>query len=163
MLLGCQNVERLDKPDDLIGQDKMVSIFYDAYLANAAKSINNKKLRQMGIRLDSIIYKKHNIDSVQFARSNEYYSLDLDNYAAIFSEVEKRLLAQQVRYDSIKEVETSKNKATPNKSTNSKNPVGIDPDDLAPVGIDPVAIDSITQQKARSLINPMQSSTRDSI
>ena len=116
MLIGCQNVVRPDKPDDLIGKEQMVDIVYDAYLANAAKSINNKKLRQMGIRLDSIIYKKHEIDSTQFANSNEYYSLDLDNYADIYSKVEARLLVEQKRLDSIKDVNDERNKSKKSKS-----------------------------------------------
>ena len=147
MLIACQNVVRPDKPDNLIGKDQMVDIFYDAYLANAAKSINNKKLRQMGIRLDSIIYQKHKIDSTQFANSNEYYSLDLDNYAEIYSKVEARLLVEQKRLDSIKDANDVKNKSKNTKPANGKQPIGKDP----------AKIDSMIKKKLLSIGEPIQS------
>ncbi len=146
-LFGCQNVVRPEKPNDLIRKDKMVAVIYDAYLANAAKSINNKKLRQMGIKLDSIIYLKHDIDSLQFAKSNEYYSLDLDNYADIFSKVEARFLSQQEELDSIKQEKRDKNRKKNKKTIKSKEPLSKDP----------AKLDSVIQKKRRSLIDPIQS------
>jgi hypothetical protein len=130
-VIGCQNIRQPERPDNLITEEKMIDIFYDAYMANAAKSINNKKLRQFGIRLDSVIYEKHDIDSIQFARSNEYYSLDLDNYSSIFAKVEARLLDDQKEYDSIKEALRSDNKSVKarvesEQRSRSKSPVAKD-------------------------------------
>ncbi len=101
LLMGCQHVERPEKPDDLIARDMMVDILTDVYLSNAAKSVNNKVIRQKGIKLDSFIYTKYDIDSVQFVRSHNWYNADLDTYKEIFVEIEQRLVDMQQRTDSL--------------------------------------------------------------
>jgi hypothetical protein len=101
VLLGCQDVQKPEKPDDLIPKEKMVSILTESYLGNAAASINNRTMRERGIELDSFIYAKYNIDSVQFAKSNAYYTTDLDVYADMFRQVENRLQELQKVTDSL--------------------------------------------------------------
>jgi hypothetical protein len=97
---ACQHVERPEKPDDLIAKDKMVDILTDIYISNAAKSVNNKVIRQKGLKLDSLIYAKYNIDSVQFVRSHAYYNADLNGYNEIFKNIEERLEAMLEKADS---------------------------------------------------------------
>jgi hypothetical protein len=99
-LFGCQSVEKPEKPDDLIAKDMMVEILMDAYLSNAAKSVNNKIIRQNRIKLDSLIYKKYGIDSIQFVKSHAWYNADLDLYSEIFTEIELRLEAMKKEIDS---------------------------------------------------------------
>lgn len=101
MAVGCQQVDKPAKPDDLIAKELMVDIFTDVYLSNAAKSVNNKVIRQRGIKLDSFIYKKYRIDSLQFVNSNAYYSADLDTYQEIFKAVEARLTLLNKELDSL--------------------------------------------------------------
>ena len=43
-ILGCQNVERPEKPKNLISKEKMVDVLTEAYLANAARSVNNQAI-----------------------------------------------------------------------------------------------------------------------
>lgn len=100
-MLGCQHVERPERPEDLISKEVMVDILTDVYLSNAAKSVNNKIIRQKGIKLDSFIYKKYDIDSVQFVRSHNWYNADLDAYKDIFIEIEQRLIEMQRKTDSL--------------------------------------------------------------
>lgn len=100
-LAGCQDVEKPEKPENLIPKEKMVSILTETYLGNAAASINNRTMREKGIELDSFVYAKYGIDSVQFAKSNAYYTTDLDAYADIFQQVETRLLEVQKVTDSL--------------------------------------------------------------
>ena len=99
---GCQDVERPEPPEDLIALDKMADIMTEVYLGNAAKSVNNKIIRQSGIKLDSFVYGKYGIDSMQFVRSNAYYTSNLNAYNELFQEVEKKLIALKERNDSIK-------------------------------------------------------------
>ena len=100
-LFSCQHVERPERPEDVIPLDKMADIMTDVYLANAARSVNNKVIRQNALALDSMIYKKYDIDSLQFVISNSYYTSRLDDYAEIFTAVEKRLTRLKEEYDSI--------------------------------------------------------------
>lgn len=99
--LGCQHIERPERPEDLIPQDKMVNILTDLYINNAARSVNVRVLRNNGIVLDSLLYTKYDIDSLQFARSNAFYTSDLDNYNNMFAEIEERLVAMKGELDSI--------------------------------------------------------------
>ncbi len=104
-VLGCQDVKRPEPPENLIPKDKMVDILTDAYIGNAAKSINNRMLRSKGVYLDSVLYKKFGIDSLQFVRSNAYYTSDLNLYADLLSQVEKRLEERKAIVDSLYELE----------------------------------------------------------
>ena len=102
LILGCTGVEKPKKPEHLISKSKMIDILTEAYLSNAARSISSKDIRDKGLQLDSIIFKKHQIDSLQFVESNVYYSTDLTVYAEIFQKVEEKLLAVKDRADSLK-------------------------------------------------------------
>lgn len=101
LMLGCQHVEKPEMPDDLIARDVMIDILTDAYLSNAAKSVNNKVIRQRGIKLDSFLYNKYGIDSLRFVRSHAWYNSDLDTYENMFVEIEKRLADMAAELDSV--------------------------------------------------------------
>ncbi|MEZ4779782.1 MAG: DUF4296 domain-containing protein [Flavobacteriaceae bacterium] len=100
-LLGCQDVKRPVKPENLIPKDKMVSILVESYTGNAARSINYKTLRDEIVDLDSLIYKKFDIDSLQFVQSNAYYASQLNEYIAILKAVEERLMVQKAEIDTL--------------------------------------------------------------
>ena len=101
--IGCQNVTQPEKPKDLISKEKMVDLLTEAYLANAARSVNNQAIVDKGIKMDSLIYKNFGVDSLQFANSNTYYAADVNTYMEIFQKVETRLVAMQKKMDSIRE------------------------------------------------------------
>ena len=104
-ILGCQNVERPEKPKNLISKEKMVDVLTEAYLANAARSVNNQAIIDKGIKVDSLIFKKFEVDSVQFAKSNDYYAADINMYLDIFQKVEARLVAMEKKLDSIRNMD----------------------------------------------------------
>ena len=106
---GCQNVEQPKKPENLISTDKMVDILTETYMSNAARSVNNQLILDKGVKLDSLIYTNFDIDSLQFANSNEYYAADVNVYMEIFQKVEARLSTMQQKMDSIREVERIEN------------------------------------------------------
>jgi len=103
LLAGCQDVKYPEKPENLLSKEKMVQMLADAYIGNASRSnrVNNRVLRTNGVHLDSILYKKHQVDSLTFAESNAYYASNLDVYTEIISEVEKLLLTKKAGVDSI--------------------------------------------------------------
>lgn len=108
VFFGCQDVVKPEKPENLISEETMVSILTESYLINAARSFDFKTLRDKGIKLDSLIYKKFNVDSVQFAESNAYYTADLNRYNKIFVKVEEQLLQIQKRVDSLGKIAIKK-------------------------------------------------------
>lgn len=102
--LGCQNVNYPKKPKNLISRDKMVDILTESYLANAARSIDNRAILDKGVKIDSMIYRNFGVDSLQFASSNAYYAADVNAYRDIFVQVEARLTAMQKEMDSVWEI-----------------------------------------------------------
>ena len=104
LFLGCQDIKEIEKPENLIAKEVMVTILTDVYISNASRSINNKLLKEYNIRLDSVIYNKYHIDSLQFVESNAYYSSNLKTYTSIITEVQEGLIILQKEKDSIFEI-----------------------------------------------------------
>jgi hypothetical protein len=91
-------VEKPKKPENLIARNKMVDILLDVFIINAAKGTEKKTLENNNVTPDDYIYKKYQIDSFQFAKSNEYYAYDIKVYESIINEVESKLNAKKIRY-----------------------------------------------------------------
>ncbi|WP_051907818.1 DUF4296 domain-containing protein [Flavimarina sp. Hel_I_48] len=101
LFASCQNVERPEKPDNLIPEDKLKDILYDVSLVNAARDFSRGQLKNAGIKPDTFIYKKYDIDSLQFAGSLAYYSVDFNRYLKIWEEVSERLEVKRDAVDSL--------------------------------------------------------------
>ena len=117
---GCQNVKQPEKPKNLIAKDKMIDMLTEAYLANTARSVDNKSIISKGIKMDSLVYKNFGVDSIQFAQSNEFYASDVNVYMEIFQKVEARLTGMQKEMDSIRETEKSKKDSISKKNDDKK-------------------------------------------
>ena len=102
LVISCQNVKYPEKPDNLIPKDKMVDVLTEVYLSNAVRSYNIRIVRDSGYKLDSMLYKKFSIDSMQFAKSHAYYSTDLDAYTAMFEKVKAKMEIMKVEADTLK-------------------------------------------------------------
>ncbi len=93
LFVSCQN-NPIEKPDNLIDQDKMIDIMFDINVLEAMKSQTTVVLETNNINPNTYIYKKHNIDSLQFAKSDKYYASDVKKYKEIFDAVNKRIEEQ---------------------------------------------------------------------
>tara|TARA_B100000949_G_C14103515_1_gene375155 strand:+ start:183 stop:623 length:441 start_codon:yes stop_codon:yes gene_type:complete len=107
LCLSCQDVERPQKPDKLIDEDKMVDILYDVSLINAARSYSVPKLKVSGIKPERFVYEKYNIDSTQLAESLAYYTIDFNTYSQIWERVNERLEKKRSEVDSIRKYNDS--------------------------------------------------------
>jgi len=98
LLFSCQDT--IEKPDNLIEEDVMVDIIYDLSLLEAANTSDNWLIRR---RQDpeAFIYKKYNIDSLQFVKSSQYYASDMRNYQKMYVEVGKRIELKKAETDSL--------------------------------------------------------------
>ena len=108
LTFACQGVDKPKKPKNLISKDKMANVLYDVYVLNAAKGINKNVLESNGIRPENFIFKKHNIDSLQFAQSNNYYAYNTKVYEAIVAKVKERMEKDKVTYEALSEKEKKK-------------------------------------------------------
>jgi hypothetical protein len=99
--ISCQDVQKPEKPANLISQEIMIDILTDVYISNAARNVNNKLLRNKNIKLDSVIFNKYRVDSLQFVLSNNYYSSNLDIYRDLLIKAQEKLMVLQIEKDSI--------------------------------------------------------------
>lgn len=101
--LCCNNnrLKKPSKPDNLIKEGEMVAVLYDMAIINAAKGTNKKMLQRKGLNPEKFVFEKHNIDSLQFATSNDYYSYYPELYESIYDKVKFRLEQKKKGYQDI--------------------------------------------------------------
>lgn len=104
-LVSCQDLKKTEKPDDLIPEEKMIEVLTELSLVNAARNYNKQKLESTGVKPEEYIYEKFDIDSLQFERSNGYYTEKYDQYERIYDSVKVRLQIIKTRLDSIRDIE----------------------------------------------------------
>ena len=109
-ILSCDRTEKPTVPENLISKEKMVEVLYDVYILNAAKGASKTVLEKNGIFPEDYVFKKHNIDSLQFAESNAYYGFYVEEYEAILEQLELKIDANREQYQILidKEVEDRK-------------------------------------------------------
>jgi len=105
-LLSC-NDTLLEKPDNLIPEDKMVEILKDLAIVNAAKSTNVAVLHENNIEPMTYIFEKYGIDSLQFVESDRYYASIPPEYEKIYKKVEAKLEMQTKAIEEAKKVNDS--------------------------------------------------------
>lgn len=100
LLLHCDS-KPVAQPDDLISEEQMVDILYDLHVINAIKSSGIKYGNQGDITAATYIYKKYDIDSLQFAQSDRYYATDINEYESMYQEVTQRLQKNKAAIDAL--------------------------------------------------------------
>lgn len=104
LAISCQKA-LIEKPIKFIDEDKMVNILFDISILESIKQVNPTVLTERKITTGDYIYKKYQIDSLQFAQNDKYYASNVKNYAKMYDEVAKRIDNYKQQLD----VEKSKN------------------------------------------------------
>ena len=107
--MSCDN-DKVNKPDNLISESKMVDIIVDFALLNSGSGIDKTILERAGINPENHIYKKYSIDSIQFTESNNYYAHNIDVYKDIYAKVKTKLNSKKDEYKKLNEIETKEKK-----------------------------------------------------
>ena len=108
LVLACTSNTIYKKPDDLIQKDLMIELIGQMQIANAARSSKNLN-KERSIEYMALVYKKYGIDSARFARSNFYYSTNIDEYKKMMESVKNDLTLLKNYQDSIvKEIDSFK-------------------------------------------------------
>ncbi|MDO5607761.1 MAG: DUF4296 domain-containing protein [Capnocytophaga sp.] len=94
---SCQR-NIIPKPEKFIPEEQMEQILYDLSLLNAAKSINYDLAAKNDISVQSFIYERYAIDSLQFAENMVYYGSTPKIFGRMMSNIEKKLKA---KHDSL--------------------------------------------------------------
>jgi hypothetical protein len=88
LIISCSDQS---SPTDLMSEQQMVDFLLDINIINSSRAYrNNSDLNYYNIK-DTFLYKKHNIDSMQFVKSNSYYSSKPKQYLRIYSELQKKM------------------------------------------------------------------------
>ncbi len=95
LFIGCSD----NVPDNLINKEKMENIIFDIMILNASSGFDLKI--DDNLLSDELIYKKHNIDSLQFFESELYYSKNPREHYEIYAKVKIRILKS---IDSLKNI-----------------------------------------------------------
>lgn len=103
VITSCQDVRKPSKPNDLIPEKKMVNVLIELSLLQGARSYNKQELERRGLKPDEYLWEKFNIDSSQFAKSNNYYARNYVVYQRIYENVRDSLEVLKTLYDSIRE------------------------------------------------------------
>ena len=87
---SCSNNEK-NKPENLMTEDQMVNFLFDINIINSSRAFRNRsELNYYNIK-DSLLFKKHKIDSLKFSNSNFYYASNPKIYLKIYSKLEVKL------------------------------------------------------------------------
>lgn len=105
LLISCQDIEEVERPKDLIPEQKMVEILTDLSLINSAKNYNKRLLEQTGLKPDEFLYQKHSIDSLRLARSTRFYASKSAQIERIYQKVQENLEVMRVDLELIREEE----------------------------------------------------------
>ena len=109
VLVSCDRLKEPKKPKNLLSKEQMVNIIIDAKLIASASAIKKNIMRDSGVVINNYIYKRHNIDSMQFEESNRYYAFYVKDYEDIYNKVSdsleklKELLKEQQAEERKKE------------------------------------------------------------
>ena len=108
VLISCQDLGHMEKPENLIPKEKMVEVLTELSLLHGARSYNKNMLEDKGIAPYPYLMQKYGIDSTTLVQSNNYYSENYKEYGVIYEKVKQRLEILLKKYDSIKEIEERK-------------------------------------------------------
>lgn len=119
-LYSCAE-ELIKKPENLIPEDKMVLIFKEMAIVNAAKGTNIGQLKDNGIEPTIYIFEKFEIDSAQFVDSDRYYASKPLIYETMYKDVEASLEDQRLQLESEKMLNDSLSRLKKVEKKNLKN------------------------------------------
>lgn len=86
----------------------MIDVLTELSLVYAARNYNKQKLEATGVKPDEYIYEKFDIDSLQFERSNDYYSEQYSQYERIYDSVKARIQKLKNQLDSLRDIEVKR-------------------------------------------------------
>lgn len=78
-------------PENLIPQEKMLTIYYDLAVLTALNNMTPATLKNQNIEMMQYLYDKYEIDSITLSQSNTYYASLPDVYDKMFDSIQIKL------------------------------------------------------------------------
>ena len=105
-IVSCYKFKEPEKPKNLISKAEMINILIDLKLiASVTSGEDMKVLDSNNVQSQKYIYKKYNIDSTQFALSNNYYAFHVEDYEDIYTKVKDSLENLSKFYEALEQKE----------------------------------------------------------
>lgn len=105
--LSCKN-DAVEKPKNLISEEKMMDILYDMAIMEGIRLNNPAIFQEYQIDPAQHLFEKYQIDSLQFAESNFYYASDVNKYLELYQKIQTRIDSAYQKTDSISKNEIKK-------------------------------------------------------
>ena len=121
ILLSCQSADKVEKPDRLLSEDKMVNILSDLMILKSARDVNSDRLSNFIDDPFHHIAQKHNVDSLTLEKNIEYYNFQFNKNLSIYKRVKDNIAKKKAKLDSIEKVMDSLKKHDKKKIKESKN------------------------------------------
>lgn len=121
LLIGffaCQDVDKAEKPENLIPENKMVNVLVDLLKLDGAESMSSIEFEKRDVKTKELIFKKYQVDSLQFVKSTEYYAENFKVNQRIYDSVQARLEREKTLLDSL--VKKEREQATDAKDLNKE-------------------------------------------
>ncbi|THF48512.1 DUF4296 domain-containing protein [Flavobacterium supellecticarium] len=77
----------MEKPANLIPEDKMVEILTDIAIYQAVEGYDPQKLTTNNVKLNDFIFNKYKVNAKVIETSNKYYASDVDGYKKLYEKV----------------------------------------------------------------------------
>ena len=91
VLFSCRQGDVVDKPDNLIDEDKMVNVLYDLSVLQGMRAQSREVLEDKNIDPKEYILRKYKIDSTTFVQNHRYYASRLKQYEKIQQRVKEKV------------------------------------------------------------------------
>jgi len=104
------SLEKPEKPDHLIPEDKMADIMYDVFLLNSAKGVKKEMLEFNGVDPENYVFEKYDIDSTTFANNNNYYAYYTKTYESILKRIREKIDLEKKKYEAQEKIEEAERK-----------------------------------------------------
>ena len=102
LVFSCQDPVLIEKPENLLDELTMENIIYEAIMMDVMSTFKPKNKKFIDIMGSPYLFLKYNIDSLQLARSNEYYTKNPKVMSKIYKKVLMRMERNKDSIDNIK-------------------------------------------------------------
>lgn len=108
LIISCSN-NPVPKPDNLLSEEVIKDILFDAAIIQAAEVASPNGLADNNIKATTFIYEKYKIDSITYYQNQKYYAADVKKYKKMYKEVLKRLEEMQAASDTKNNIISEEN------------------------------------------------------
>lgn len=121
LCFSCQEIDKTEKPKQVIPEETMVKILADLAVYGAAKSQDRRLIESKNVDVVQFIQKKYQIDTTLLRENISYYVADVDRYKNMQEQVRKILQEKKKEVDAINKAEAEEKQRKLKEKTDQKD------------------------------------------